>query len=92
MLCGLVALVMIELGATRPEGGGTVRWPLFASGRLVGTLIGWSTLLSVGGTAAEISAIMQYAAHYLPGIYNGGTPSPSPGWPWPPRSASCSPR
>ncbi|MFF3743232.1 APC family permease [Streptomyces kronopolitis] len=73
VLCALVALVMIELGATRPEGGGTVRWPLFASGRLVGTLIGWSTLLSVGGTAAEISAIMQYAAHYLPGIYNGHT-------------------
>ncbi|MEV5481634.1 APC family permease [Streptomyces sioyaensis] len=73
VLCALVALVMIELGASRPEGGGTVRWPLFASGRLVGTVIGWSTLLSVGGTAAEISAIMQYAAHYLPGIYNGHT-------------------
>ncbi|WXK81794.1 APC family permease [Streptomyces sirii] len=73
LLCGLIALVLIELGASRPEGGGTVRWPLFASGRLVGTLIGWSTLLSVGGTAAEISAIMQYAAHYLPGIYNGHT-------------------
>ncbi|WP_411144606.1 APC family permease [Streptomyces sp. x-80] len=73
LLCGLVALVMIELGASRPEGGGTVRWPLFASGRLVGTLIGWSVLLSVGGTAAEISAIMLYAAHYLPGIYNGHT-------------------
>jgi amino acid transporter len=71
VLCGLVALVMVELGASRPEGGGTVRWPLYASGRLVGTLIGWSALLSVGGTAAEISAIMQYAAHYLPGIYHG---------------------
>lgn len=73
LLCGLVALVLIELGASRPEGGGTVRWPLFASGRLVGTLVGWSTLLSVGGTAAEISAIMQYTAHYLPGLYNGHT-------------------
>lgn len=73
VLCGLVALVMIELGASRPEGGGTVRWPLFANGRLVGTIIGWSVLLSVGGTAAEISAIMQYTAHYLPGLYNGHT-------------------
>lgn len=73
LLCGLVALVMIELGASRPEGGGTVRWPLFANGRLVGTLVGWSVLLSVGGTAAEISAIMQYTAHYLPGLYNGHT-------------------
>ena len=71
-LCGLVALVMVELGVSRPEGGGTVRWPLLASGRLVGTLIGWSTLLSVGGTAAEISAIMQYAGHYLPWVYHDG--------------------
>ncbi len=77
VLCALIALVMVELGATRPEGGGTVRWPLYASGRLVGTMIGWSVLLSVGGTAAEISAIMQYAAHYLPGLYNGGTLSAS---------------
>ncbi|MFJ7254187.1 APC family permease [Streptomyces sp. NPDC098085] len=76
-LCGLVALVMVELGATRPEGGGTVRWPLYASGRLVGTVIGWSVLLSVGGTAAEISAIMQYAAHYLPGLHTGGRLSAS---------------
>lgn len=71
-LCALVALVMVELGATRPEGGGTVRWPLYASGRLVGTVIGWSVLLSVGGTAAEIAAIMQYAGHYLPDLYDGG--------------------
>lgn len=73
VLCGLVALVMVELGVSRPEGGGTVRWPLFASGRLVGTLIGWSTLLSVGGTAAEISAIMRYAGHYLPWLYSHGS-------------------
>ena len=72
-LCVLVALVMVELGVSRPEGGGTVRWPLFASGRLVGTLIGWSTLLSGGGTAAEITAIMQYAGHYLPWVYHDGS-------------------
>ncbi len=71
-LSALVALVMVELGATRPEGGGTVRWPLYASGRVVGTVIGWSVLLSVGGTAAEIAAIMQYAAHYLPGLFHDG--------------------
>lgn len=73
LLCALVALVMVELGASRPEGGGTARWPLYASGRLVGTMVGWSVLLSVGGTAAEITAIMQYSAHYLPGLYNGHT-------------------
>ncbi|WP_235032234.1 APC family permease [Actinacidiphila yanglinensis] len=77
LLSALVALVMVELGASRPEGGGTVRWPLYASGRLVGTMVGWSVLLSVGGTAAEITAIMQYSAHYLPRLYNGHTLSAS---------------
>jgi len=67
----LVALVMVELGASRPEGGGTVRWPLQSSGRLVGSVIGVSVLLTVGGTAAEITAILQYAAHYLPWLYSG---------------------
>ena len=38
ILVALVALVMVELGATRPEGGGTVRWPLYASGRLAGSV------------------------------------------------------
>lgn len=73
VLCALVALVMVELGARRPEGGGTARWPLYASGRLVGSLVGWSVLLSVGGTAAEITAIMRYADHYLPWLYHGSS-------------------
>lgn len=76
LLCALIALVMIELGATRPEGGGTVRWPLYASGRLVGSMIGWSVLLSVGGTAAEITAIVRYADRYLPWLYHGTSLSP----------------
>lgn len=67
--CALVALVMVELGASRPEGGGTVRWPLYASGRLVGSVIGFSVLLSVGATSAELTAIIQYAGHYLPSLY-----------------------
>ncbi len=73
VLCALVALVMVELGASRPEGGGTVRWPSYASGRFVGSIIGWSVLLSVGGTAAEITAILEYARRYLPWLYNGTT-------------------
>jgi len=69
VLCALVALVVVELGAAHPEGGGTARWPLYANGRLTGSLVGWSVLLSVGGTAAEISAILQYAGRYLPWLY-----------------------
>ena len=59
-----------------------MRWPLYASGRLVGTMVGWSVVLSVGGTAAEISAIMQYAAHYLPGSTTAAaSPSRASAWP-----------
>ena len=73
LLCALVALVMVELGASRPEGGGTVRWPSYASGRMVGSVIGWSVLMSVGATSAELTAIIQYAGHYLPWLYHGKT-------------------
>jgi amino acid transporter len=73
VLCALVSLVMVELGASRPEGGGTVRWPRYASGRLVGSVIGWSVLLSVGATSAELTAIIQYAGHYLPWLYHDKT-------------------
>jgi amino acid transporter len=70
VLVSLVALVIVELGATRPEGGGTVRWPLYASGRLAGTVVGFSVLLSVGATSAELTAIVQYAGYYLPWLYS----------------------
>lgn len=72
-LCMLVALVMVELSATRPESGGTVRWPLLSGGPLVGSVVGVSVLLTVGGTAAEITAILQYANHYLPWLYGAHT-------------------
>ncbi|MEV5306170.1 APC family permease [Streptomyces diastaticus] len=66
----LVALVLIELGAGRPEAGGMVRWPFIANGPLAGTLIGWTMLLAVASTmAAQASAIVQYANRYLPGLY-----------------------
>jgi amino acid transporter len=73
LLCVLVALVMVELSATRPESGGTVRWPLLSGGPLVGSVVGVSVLLTVGGTAAEITAVLQYANRYLPWLYGGHT-------------------
>ena len=44
---GLVSLVLVELGASRPEAGGSVRWPLYANGRIVGTTVGWTVVLGV---------------------------------------------
>ena len=66
----LVALVLIELGASRPEAGGSVRWPLYANGRLVGTIVGWTALLTLASDT-EVLAIIQYAAHYLPWLLHG---------------------
>lgn len=49
-LAALVALVMVDLGSSRPEAGGTVRWPLYANGPLVASMLGWAVLLAVGRT------------------------------------------
>jgi amino acid transporter len=68
----LVALVLIELGATRPEAGGSVRWPLYANGRLVGTIVGWFTLLSLASNT-EVLAVLQYATHYWPWLFHGSS-------------------
>jgi amino acid transporter len=73
VLCLLIALVIVDLGATRPAGGGTVRWPRQSNGQLVASVVGVSVLLTVGGTAAEISAILGYADHYLPWLQHGET-------------------
>jgi amino acid transporter len=76
VLCALASLVMVELGGSHPEGGSTVRWPLYASGRLVSAVVGWSVLLLVGATSAELTSIIRYAGHYLPQLYYGKTITP----------------
>lgn len=66
----LIALVLIELGASRPVAGGIVRWPFLSNGPLTAAIVGWSVLLATSSaTAAEASAITQYASHYLPWLY-----------------------
>ncbi|MBE7190077.1 APC family permease [Jatrophihabitans endophyticus] len=67
----LVAFVLIELGASRPEAGGLVRWPFYSNGRLVATLIGWGIWVAYAtNPPSEASAVLQYANHYLPGVYD----------------------
>ena len=73
-LCLLIALVIVDLGGTRPAGGATVRWPRQSNGQLVASVVGVSVLLTVGGTAAEVTAILGYADRYLPWLqHDGGT-------------------
>jgi amino acid transporter len=68
----LVSLVLIELGASRPEAGGSVRWPLYANGRIVGTTVGWTVVLGVL-TDTEVLAVTQYLSHYWPWLYSGSS-------------------
>ncbi|WP_375480919.1 APC family permease [uncultured Jatrophihabitans sp.] len=72
-LCLLIALVIVDLGGTRPAGGATVRWPRQSNGQLVASVVGVSVLLTVGGTAAEVSAILGYADRYLPWLQSGSS-------------------
>jgi len=72
----LVSLVLVELGASRPEAGGSVRWPLYANGRIVGTTFGWTVLLGLF-TDTEVLAVTQYLSHYWPWLYSGSSLSAS---------------
>jgi len=68
----LIALVMVELGASMPEAGGLVRWPLFTSGRLVATLVGWGIWVAYAtNPPSESAAMLQYMSQYMPGLFDG---------------------
>ncbi len=73
----LIALVMVELAASIPETGGLVRWPLYTSGRLVATLVGWGIWVSYAtNPPSESAAVLQYASQYIPALYRGGHLTP----------------
>jgi amino acid transporter len=68
----LIALVMVELGASRPESGGLVRWPYYSSGRLVATLVGWGIWIAYAtNPPSESAALLQYLSQHVGGLYNG---------------------
>jgi amino acid transporter len=68
----LIALVMVELGASRPESGSLVRWPYYTNGRLVATLVGWGIWIAYAtNPPSESAAMLQYLSKHVPGIYNG---------------------
>jgi amino acid transporter len=68
----LIALVMVELGATRPESGGLVRWPQATSGSLAATIVGCGIWIAYAtNPPSESAAMLQYMAKYVPGLYHG---------------------
>jgi amino acid transporter len=75
----LIALVMADLGAARPESGGLIRWPYYSSGRLVATIAGWGIWIAYAtNPPSESAAMIQYASKYVPGIYSGSSISARP--------------
>jgi amino acid transporter len=73
----LIALVMVELGASRPESGGLVRWPYYTNGRLVATLVGWGIWIAYAtNPPSESAAMIQYLSRYVPALYNGTSLTP----------------
>jgi amino acid transporter len=73
----LIALIMVELGASRPESGGLVRWPYYSSGRLVATLVGWGIWIAYAtNPPSESAAVLQYLSQHVGGVYNGSSLTP----------------
>ena len=69
----VIALVMVELGGSRPLSGGLVRWPFLSSGRLVATLAGWGIWIAFAtNPPSESAALLQYSSAHISGLYNTG--------------------
>lgn len=72
----VLGLSFAELSTMIPETGGIIRYPDISHGSLVSCLIGWAVLLSYAGLPAiEAEGVIQYAATYLPGLYNAASGS-----------------
>ncbi|MCL6548204.1 MAG: APC family permease [Alicyclobacillus sp.] len=75
----LLGLVYAELGGALPRAGGTVRYPDYSHGPLVGYLLGFASIVAFASVAGiEVEAMRQYAASWWPAL---GTDSPTVlGW------------
>ncbi|NMP23161.1 APC family permease [Sulfobacillus harzensis] len=70
----IIGLTFAELAGLVPEMGGVIRYPEISHGSLTSFLIGWAVLISYAGLAPiEAEGVLQYAATYVPGLYNAGS-------------------
>lgn len=68
----LIGLVYAELGSMLPESGAIVRYPHYTHGHLTGFIMGWAAWIAYASVPAiEAEGVMQYAAHYAPGLWDG---------------------
>lgn len=71
---GLMALVFAELGGMIPDAGGVARYPQYSHGRFMSFVVSWAAYIGYAATPPiESDAVMQYATHWVPGLYNGTT-------------------
>jgi amino acid transporter len=75
-LTSTVTAFPVVTPATEDLAGGSVRWPLYANGRIVGTTFGWTVVLGLF-TDTEVLAVLQYLSHYAPWLYSGSSLSAS---------------
>lgn len=78
----LLGLVYCELGAALPRAGGAVRYPAYSHGALLGSLMGFITLIAFSSLIAiETVACRQYAAAWFPSLSRSGSGDPTVlGW------------
>ncbi len=70
----VLALAYAELGAMFPVAGGTARFAHFAFGSVAGVSFGFFCFVQAVTIAPiECFAVMQYASHFWPGIYDTNT-------------------
>ncbi len=65
----LLGLVYAELGGSIPRAGGTVRYPVYSHGPLIGYLMGFASLIAFSSVAGiEVEAARQYLGGWVPGL------------------------
>ncbi len=68
----LLGLIYAELGGALPRAGGTVRYPDYSHGPLVGYLLGFASIVAFASVAGiEAEAMRQYADTWWPALGSG---------------------
>ncbi|MEO7052611.1 MAG: APC family permease [Rhodanobacter sp.] len=74
----LLGLVYCELGAALPRAGGVVRYPEYSHGLLLGSMMGFITLIAFSSLIAiETVACRQYAAAWFPALSRDAAGNPT---------------
>lgn len=70
----LIGLVYAELGGMLPESGSIARYPHYSHGHVTSFIMGWAAWIAYSSVpAVEAEGVMQYASHWLPGLWNAQT-------------------